>query len=363
MGLSAKLSAFRPSPVTLAVGLTVILILWLIVGDKKQALDDAPERSDETSQPLSRVEVRWLEPSPYSGEVVVQGQVEPWQGVSVKAQVTGRVDELLKQQGDAVEKGDVLLRLTDEGRAEMLARARATLRLRKTELDSALTLSQSKFVTETEIQRLRSELALAEAELRTAELAVEYNTPEAPFDALIARRYVDIGELVSAGTDLMDLVDIARLKVTGYVPQQKVSQLEVGQTVTVDLLDGRQLEGQVLFISPSAESETRSFYIEVAADNPNLWKVAGASATAHIHLPPVQAHTVAPSLLSLNEQGRLGVHVVDEQNQVDFRPVEVVAVNEEEAVLQGLSDRVRVITLGAGFVEPGQTVRPVESAQ
>lgn len=363
MDLSFRSFFSRLSPITIAIALSVLLIVWLLLGDNKQALEESPERAEQSGETLPQVEVEWLQAEPYSGEIVVQGQVEPWQQVAVRAQVGGRIDELLKQQGDSVQKGEALLALTDEGRAEQLAQAQALLSLRQTELESGVALEKSRFVPETEISRLRSDLASAKSALRAAQLAAEYSEPKAPFDGVISRRHVELGELVSPGAPLMELVDITKVKITAYVPQQQVSQIEIGQEVSLVLLDGRHLDGEVLFISPSADQQTRSFYIEIAASNSQLWRIAGSSATASIHLPSVEAHKLSPSLLSLDEQGRLGLYIVDEQNKVLFQAVDLVAVDNESATVQNLPSRVRVITLGAGFVDEGQEVRPVERDQ
>ncbi len=353
----------RVSPVTLAIALALVLVIWLLSGEQRSARSEPPQPQVTPGQVVHSVAAEWLQAEPYPRVLVLQGQVLSWQQVSVQAQVAGRVEQLLVRQGDSVAAGDVLLQLSDEGRVQQRRQAEAEYRLRKSELDSARAMGAPKFVSETELTRLESELARAAAELEAAELAVQYSKPKAPFDGMVDRRRVEIGEFVQPGTELMMLVQVQRLKVTAQIPQQDVGQVVAGQAVDLTLLDGRQLQGTVSFVSVAADPETRSFYVEVEAANPERWRVAGGSVTLHIHLPEVQAHRLSPALLRLNAEGHLTIRAVDGDNRVVSYPVKVVAIDNEAATVTGLPERVQVITQGAGFVTPGQQVQVHGAAQ
>lgn len=347
----------RISPVWLAVLMAVVLGLWLLLGERRSAQDEAPTLAAQEEGTLHQVETRWSLAQPLAREQVLQGQLQPWQHVKVMAQVSGRVQKLSRQQGDQVSAGDVLLELSDEGRSTQLSQARANYRLRQTELESTRKLRASNYATETEIVRLEGELAKAAAELEAAELAVRYSRPVAPFEGVVDRRHVDVGELVQSGAELMSVVNVTRLKASAQIPQQDASRVAVGQQVKVQVTGGQELAGQVRFVSLAADAETRSFYVEVEADNPALLRVAGGSATLRIQLPPVLAHQFSPALLRLGADGQLGVHAVDENGVVTNYPVRVVAITDEGATVEGLPEKLQLITQGAGFVKPGQQVQ------
>ncbi len=351
------------SPFRLAILLAVLFALWLIIGDQKTAQDQPPKEQTAISDTLAKVEVTLSNAIDWPHEIVVQGQVEPWQAVTVTAQVAGQVDTLLAAEGQAVGKDEGLLQLSDEGRAQRLVQAKAALHLAQQELKSSRTLESTRLVAETELSRLQSVLEQARANMEAAQLAVDFGIPKAPFTGVVNQRLVDQGEFVRAGDPLMEVVDIERLKVIAQIPQQQVASLVKGQKVEIRLLDGRLLSGEIRFVSYAAAASTRSFYIEVAAPNPEHLRIAGASATLRIQLPATKVHRVSPALLSLNDVGKLGVHAVDKDNKVQFYPVEVVDIDEQGASLLGLPDTFKLITLGAGFVEPGQQVQPVEASQ
>ncbi|GAB59315.1 efflux RND transporter periplasmic adaptor subunit [Rheinheimera nanhaiensis] len=345
------------SPVILAVILGVALVLWLLSGDHDSAQHSAPAAQQLPEKQLPLVETHWSEAQPYQATQVAQGQVLPWRSVSIKAQQAGRIEALLKLQGDAVQQGDDLLRISDEGRSTILAQAKANLTLRQTELASAKTLGKAQFLSATELTRLQSELAKAEAEMQTASLALRQTVPQAPFAGVIDRRHVEVGSLVQSGSELLQLVQIDKLKVTAQIPQQHIAAMHTGQQAQIRLLDGRSLQGELSFISYAADSATRSFYIEVTVDNPQQWRIAGASATVEILLDSVQAHRVSPALLSLADSGQLTIAVVDEKQQVMTYPVTILTVDNNGAWVSGLPQRARIITQGAGFVASGDKVR------
>ncbi len=345
------------SPLLLAIVLAAALILWLLSGDNFSAQDTPPAPQQVTQKPLPQVETRWSDAEPYQATQIAQGQVLPWRSVSIKSQQAGRVEALLKQQGDKVQQGDKLLRLSDEGRSAMLAQARANLTLRQAELNSARALGKAQFLSATELTRLESELAKAEAELQNASLALNQTEPVAPFTGVVDRRQIEVGDLVQTGSELMQLVQIDQLKVTAQIPQQHISALQVGQQVKIRLLDGRELSGELSFISYAADNATRSFYIEVSVANPQLWRIAGASATVDIALDSVPAHKVSPALLSLDNAGQLTVATVDDNQQVVFYPVQILTADTDGAWVSGLPPRAQIVTQGAGFVRAGDSVK------
>jgi len=353
-------SRFKPGPVTLAVLLALALIAWMVSGAVNTFRTDEPARTERPETPPTRVEVSWLEASEYAPRLVLQGQIEPWLDVELGAQISGTVEILPVPAGSAVRKGDVVARLTVDNRAAQLERFDAEIRQYEGELAAAERLRGSRMQTETEILRLASELARARAERETARLALNHTRLTAPFDAVLDRLLVEPGDFVQPGTLIARLVAIDRLKVTAQVPQQEVAHLELGQGVDVDLLDGRRLQGELYFIASAAEPGTRSFRVEVEIPNPQRLRIAGASATLGVHLSPVMAHRISPALLALDEDGRLGVRLVDQDNRVLVAPIRLLSADNEGAWIAGLPTRTRLITRGAGFVASGESVVPVE---
>jgi len=346
-------------PVALAVLLTLGLVIWMASGNVRQTRDAMEDPFEARSDQPARVEVGMREATPYQPEVVVQGQLKPWRSVTLTARVAATVEALPPALGDSVSQGDTLIRLSAESRREQLEQARSELERAEADLSGASRLRGENLASQSEYLARKADVAAARAQVRAARLAIEDTSPPAPFNGVLNRRPVELGDEVQPGDPLVELVQTDRLKATGRVPQQQAGRLERGQPVRVVLLDGRQLRGTLTFIASAAHPETRSFRIEAQLDNPERLRVAGSTATLRIGLDEVLATRLSPAHLNLDEQGKLGVKHVDRNNQVRFSRVQLLSTDNDGAWVAGLPLRVQLITRGAGFVGTGENVVPV----
>ncbi|MBC7193462.1 efflux RND transporter periplasmic adaptor subunit [Marinobacter sp.] len=350
------------STVGLSVLIIVVLVIWMATGDVRQSRDTMPESQPEVTGELPRVQIQLLQAQLYQPFVRLQGQLMPWRSVAVSARVPATVESIKVEQGQQVRKGDVLARLSEDGRGTVVERWEARVRKLESDLAAARRLRSDNLASQSEILSLESDLAAARAELRTAKLALEHLLPAAPFDGIINARHVETGDLVQIGSPLFEVVQVERLKGLAQVPQQSVAGLVEGQPVSVDLLDGTSLEGKVNFIASAADPATRSFPVEIIVQNPDRRRVAGGTATLRIALPEVRAHFISPAYLSLGDDGRPGVTHVNDNDRVEFAHVRLLSVTTEGAWVAGLPDELRLLTRGAGFVAVGQKVEPVPAA-
>jgi multidrug efflux system membrane fusion protein len=125
------------------------------------------------------------------------------------------------------------------------------------------------------------------------------------------------------------------------------------------LVTGQTVQGRVRYVGSRSDPATRTFTVELEVRNPSGRMAAGVSAELRIGLEHVLAHRVPASLLALDEAGVLGVKAVDEQGRVVFHPAEVMRADADSLWLGGLPERLRLITVGQGFVNPGAAVTPV----
>lgn len=344
----------------LALALLLLLIIWLASGDFLTSQTTAPATTQQaTPATQMRVETLWIEAEPFHPLEVLQGQLQPWQQVDLLAETKGKVTQLFTKEGQEVKLGDSLLQLAEDSRPAEIARLKAEQASRSAELKAAKRLQNTNLVSENELLRLKSNLLQIEADLKAAELDLANTRPLAPFNGLLEKRHVELGEFVQIGNPLFTLLNINQLKAIAQIPQQKVAAIQENQAVSLRLLDGRELTGKISLISSLANPATRTFQLEAVIDNPQQERLAGASATLHIHRASLLAHYLSLASLSLDKQGRLGVKHVNEQQQVVFTPVELLSSDANGAWLAGLPKKLQLITLGGGFVNPGDRVTPV----
>lgn len=347
-----------PFSYALASLLVLVLVIWLAFGNF-QRFQTTPPDAPAQSEAGSRVEIAIQQSTPFIPQQIVQGQLTAERETALRANVAGFVTEKPVSQGSRVEAGDTLLVLDNDALPERLQQARDELAVAEAEYAGARNLRQRELISQPELLRLQSALSASAAQVAQLQNQLDDSRPTAPFEGVLNRVQVELGDLLQPGEEWAQLVDDRRLKGAAWVSQQQVGDLSVGLPVTARLLNGDQLEGELTFISHRAEEATRSFYIEAILDNPAGKRLAGGSAELTITLPPRQVHTLSPALLSLNGEGQLAVKHVDDHDQVQQTVVNLVSADIQRAYVTGLPDPLRLITLGAGIVEVGETVEPV----
>lgn len=352
----------------LAAGLALALVLWLASGQPvvQRWFADAPPPSaaaDAGAAPaeeraLPRVRVAASEARPIAREIVVYGRTEPERDVVVRAETYGRVEEVRVEKGEAVAAGDVILRLDARERAAMVEQAEALVDQRELEFRAATQLGARGFQAETNVAGAAAALSAARAELHARRVELANTTVTAAFDGLLVDRMVEIGDYVDVGDELAHLIQEDPFLATGEIVETDRRRVRLGMPVAVELADGQRHEGRLSFIDAVADEATRTFRIEATIPNPDGAVPAGMSATLRLHFAETLAHRVSASLLSLSEDHRLGVKVVDAEDVVRFVPVEIVRADAEAVWLAGLPERCRLIVVGQGFVHAGERVAP-----
>ncbi|MDW5377403.1 efflux RND transporter periplasmic adaptor subunit [Halomonas sp. HP20-15] len=356
-------SRFSLSPAWLALLLGVALLVWLAFGDMQRFRQHPPAERAAAQPSLPRIEVETSQAQMHTPHVILQGHLESRQDVTLRARRAGEVTALPQPRGANVDAGERLIEIDPGDLPARIERAEAQLALSRSELSGAQKLSGRNLVSDNELLRLKSELAQSRAELAGLRESLADTHLEAPFAGVLDRLEVDLGDYLQAGEEIGLLVDIAQLKARSWLPQRRADEVREGMPVTVTLLDGRTLEGQVSFLARSAEDATRSYPLEVSVANPQRLRIAGGSATLDVALAERPAHRISPALLVLDERGRMGVKTVSDDARVRFMPVDIISADAEQAWVGGLPDEVRLVTLGGGFVEAGQRVEAVAAEQ
>ena len=345
-----------PKSSLLAALVLLALMLWLALGDFQHFQRNAPDTEETSAEALPRVEYRTAQATTYQPQRVVQGQLEAQREVELRTRYGGRVEELPVAQGSMVEAGEVLLALSRDALEAQLERAEAQLALARSELSGADDLRRRNLISQPELLRLQSSASVAAAELAELRQTLDETRPTAPFDGVLDRLHVELGDVLQVGESYARLIDDRRLEANAWVAQRDAFDLRPGLPAEIRLLDGSRLTGELTHVASRADDATRAFYVEAEFDNPERRRLAGASATLAITLPERQVHRLSPALLELDAEGQLRVKHLDTEDRVVSTPVELVAGQASAAYVAGLPETTRLITLGGGFVAPGETV-------
>jgi membrane fusion protein, multidrug efflux system len=197
--------------------------------------------------------------------------------------------------------------------------------------------------------------------LRRAELDLANTEIRAPFDGVLDKRAVEVGDVLESGGAVATVVDLDPLRAVGYATERAVAFLKPGAPGRATVVGGAEAEGRVVYIAATADEATRTYRVELEIPNPGRRLAAGL--TTQLRLPAGErpAYLVPPSALSLGDDGSVGVKVVDENRRVRFLPAVIAATETRGAWLTGLPAEITLIVTGHEFVASGAPVEAVEA--
>ena len=333
--------------------------------------------------------------------VVLRGETAASRLVEVRSETSGQIINEPLKKGATISQGQVLCRLDPgtrqatladavAGLAEARARvpetqakldeAKARLAEAKINFNAANKLSEGGYASETRVasaeaavraaeasiasatagfDSTRSKIQSAEASVAIANKEIERISLTAPFDGILETDTAELGTLLQPGALCAKIIQLNPIKFVGFVPETELGRIIKGSTATAKLINGEEIKGKVTFVSRSADQTTRTFRVEIEADNADLSISKGQTAEISIASDGTQAHLLPQSALTLDDSGALGVRTVDEKSQVLFFATDLIRDTMKGVWLKGLPEKTNVIILGQGYVTDGVEVQQV----
>lgn len=344
-------------PWIIAVSVLALLTFWMMSGSTSEApKEDSLEKLENDA--LTKVRVERRQASQIASVIELHGRTEADRRAKLSAETSGRVDAILVQRGDIVKKDQILIKLAEKEKQLRLQQAKATLKQRELEYEAAKRLKKSGLTAQTKLAENEANLEMARAEVEAAALDISYTEIRAPFDGIFNERFVEVGDLLSVGSEIGEILDVDPIVVRGDIPELSVSDVTIGQLGTAHLITKQAFTGKVRYLSKASDDATHTFKVELALDNSEYTIPVGVSATIKLQSEKIYAHKISPAALSLSKNGGLGVKVIDDNNTVTFKTVEIVRSEKDGVWLSGLNTRENIITVGQGFVDHGDLVEP-----
>ncbi len=355
----------------------------------------------EAGEPgLMRVVVQRSEAREVDSAVKLRGRTEADREVDLRAETSGLVVSEPLGRGAFVEAGDVLCRLDPAARQATLEEARARLKeaqarvpeaqarleearaaLEEAQINyrAASNLVKNGYASETRVAATRAALRAAEsgvesatsglesaraniesarAGVTAAEEEIDRLTIHAPFGGVLETETAELGSLLQPGALCATVMKLDPITLVGFVSETDVARVETGARATARTASGQEVAGEVSFVSRSADPTTRTFRVDVRVPNPDLTLRDGETAEIAIASAGRRAHLVPQSALTLNDEGTLGLRLVDEENRVRFAQVTLMRDTPAGVWLTGLPERADIIVIGQEYVRAGVRVKP-----
>ena len=346
----------KPQYVFIIAVLGVLVVYFIgmsiLSGGKK-----AEAKPTQTASGPPSVQVRLTPETTRQVQVVMRGRTEAARSVVIRSETAGVVAATPAAEGSFVKQGQVLCRLSVDARQASLDQARATWRSRQLQREAAAQLAEKGYRSQTQVLEAQANLDAAQAQVRSAEIALKQVEIRAPFAGVFDKRDAEIGAYLAPGQPCGTMIELNPLLVVGDVPETQAAMLGVGAPAQARLVSGQVLNGHVRYVAHDADPQTRTYHIEVAMPNPGLSVRSGLSADLKVGTGQGAAHMVPVSALVLDAARRQGVRYVLADSRVAFAPVRVLEETPQGMWVAGLSGPVSVITVGQSFVADGQKVR------
>ena len=244
---------------------------------------------------------------------VVTGSIQPERKADLRAEVSAIVLQVLKENGEVVKRGDVLLRLDDTSIRDSLASAEQAVTSSAQALDQAnrqlerlKTLRASGMTSavafdDAEVRRnsAQSEVSAARTRAVQARQQLARTTVRAPFDGVVSDRKVSNGDTAAIGKELLKVIDPTSMRFEGQVSADRISLVKVGQLVSfrINGYGEQQFAGVVKRIDPAANAVTRQVEVLIGFTNATQPKVSGLYAEGRIDAEAAAALMVPESAL------------------------------------------------------------------
>jgi RND family efflux transporter MFP subunit len=305
---------------------------------------------------------------PLGRQIPVSGSVKPLLQATVRSKVPAEVAKIHVQEGQRVEAGTALVSLDTadlkaryDAQAATVAEAKARLDLARKNLANNKQLLEKTFISQNAYDTVSNTVLVAEAILLSAEAqatiaqrALNDASIRSPFNGVVAKRWVNVGDKVTADMPVAYVVDLGRMELEAAVPVGEIPFVHVGQEIlfTVDGFPTRKFSGKVERVNPSAEAGSRTIMVFVTLPNADSSLKGGILATGagtDVNVIPITA--------ILEEGGQTFVHVV-KGGKIERRSVVTGPRSIERGVVvvkEGLEPNVPVVIVKADGIKAGAT--------
>ncbi|OUS05127.1 hypothetical protein A9Q96_13610 [Rhodobacterales bacterium 52_120_T64] len=302
-------------------------------------------------------------------EVSLRGNTAAESLVRVIAQTSDIVLSVDVIDGQPVEVGDLICTLENGTRLASVEQARASylqaeaaLAQAQNDYDVNTRLRESGIASSNSAEGFAVALSAAKANVRAAAVNVSNREVElantevtATVAGIIQRPLAEVGDLMNVGGSCASIIQLDPMKFVGAVPQARVNLAKLGLNAEIRTINGLTADGEVSFVAVTSDPATRSFAIEIAFDNPDHQILDGISAEATVNLGFIPAHLLPQSIMTLDENGVVGVRTVENKTVV-FYPITILQDTRDGIWVTGLPTEFDVIVLGQEYVKAGQSV-------
>jgi membrane fusion protein, multidrug efflux system len=304
----------------------------------------------------------------------ITGTIQPERRADLRAEIPAIVLQVARENGDAVRRGDLLVRLDDTAIRDGLASAESAARAATQAAEQAQRqyermktlrasgMSSAQALDDAEVRRnnAQSDMEAARTRVVTARQQLARTEVRAPFDGVVSDRKVSAGDTAQVGKELLKVIDPASMRFEGLVSADHIGSVKPGQAVgfRVNGYGEQEFAGKVRRVNPAANATTRQVEVLVDFTGTTQPKLAGLYAEGRVETASASSLTI-PATALVREGDKASAWLVRE-GKLQKAPVQLGerdARTGEWAVRSGLAEGDAVLRYPTGTLKDGQTIQ------
>ena len=329
--------------------------------DQQQALPEPTPSELTIDEELKRVNVETAsaELRQMARQINAVGSLRARDSVMLRAETNGRITEVAFDEGLAVTRGQVLIRLDDSIVKAQLQEAQAKLSLANSQHRRSQQLSQQGFISSQARDEAASQLQVAQASVALAQAQLDKTMIRAPFDGLVGLKNISVGDYLSPGVELIAIEAVDPLEVDFRIPEHYLSEITVGLPIDVrlDAFPGKVYRGEVGAISPVVDATGRSLLLRAQVPNSQMILRPGLFARVTLELGTDEVVMVPESAITPSGSAQYVFKVVN--NVVQRIEVSVGLRRDGWVEVVGIDAGDEIVVLGTQKVAEGTVVNVV----
>jgi membrane fusion protein (multidrug efflux system) len=287
------------------------------------------------------------------------GTIKANESLIIRPENTGRVDVISFTEGSFVKKGSPLVHFDDAIYKAQVAEAEARVLLSKTEFQRVDKLFNKGATSGTTRDSAFAQLQINRAQLDQAKVSLARMTLKAPFSGIVGLRQFSPGDYIIAGSDMLKIVDISKMKLDFQIPEIYLPQVKSGQKLDIKLASfpDQNLTGEVVAISPQISEQGRNILVRASLPNHNNMLRPGLFAKVQLLIKEESSITV-PEQAIIPQGGQFMVYLYKDE-KVTPAPIKIIKRFQGQVALTGINAGDVVITAGQLKLQPGSPITPI----
>lgn len=346
----------------------LIVLAGILAGIKSLQIRRMVAKGENAVPPPETVTTAVARSESWGAKLTAVGSLVAVQGVTVPAEVSGKIVHLGFESGGIVQAGALLLKQDTESEAAQLRGAEANLALAKLNFERYANLVAQDLISRLDYDNAEAQYKQTVAQDDYLRAVIGKKTIRAPFSGRLGIRMVNLGQMLNEGDPIVSLQSLDPVYVNFLLPQQQLGQIQVGLTVriTSDVLSGQVIEGRITAINAEVDAATRNIQVQGTVANPKKSLFPGMFVNVSIILPERENVLVVPTPSVLYAPYSDSVFIVEEKkNEKDGTSVKVVRqqfvkLGEKRgdfvSIVLGLKQGDTIVSTGVFKLRNGQTV-------